>query len=487
MLYRGDAMKKVAIYIRVSTQEQAKEGYSISAQKDKLIAYCKAKNWLIYDIYVDGGFSGGNLNRPALKQLLKDLDHFNVVLVYKLDRLSRSQKDTLFLIEDKFLNKNVDFVSLSEAFDTTTPFGKAMIGILSVFAQLERETIKQRARLGKERRAKEGLWRGGANVPTGYKYIEENNELVIDEYEAIHVKEIFKLYKEGNGYNKIAEILNEKGFRKKNGVKWQINAVKRILKNPIYKGYIKYNGEIYPGCHEAIIDEKYFEEVQNLLKKRSTNHCTKSKYLLGGIIWCGYCGARMKSTWMSRYKNGPKHYYYVCYSASGNPLHMVKDPNCPGKHIPMKDVDNYIVDELMTLKLNKEKIVSIHQNQDNNASPPVNISILKDKKKNIEKQITKLIDLYQYEHIPAKELSQRIESLYKDKEKLQKTIERNSQLKKNNSDIKLNEILEYVDKIDLIWEEATFEERRIILKNFIKKIYVKNNNDIDIVWNPINL
>ncbi|MTI66345.1 MAG: hypothetical protein FH753_07065 [Firmicutes bacterium] len=152
----------------------------------------------------------------------------------------------------------------------------------------------------------------------------------------------------------------------------------------------------------------------------------------------------------------------------------------------MKDVDNYIVDELMTLKLNKEKIVSIHQNQDNNASPPVNISILKDKKKNIEKQITKLIDLYQYEHIPAKELSQRIESLYKDKEKLQKTIERNSQPKKNNSDIKLNEILEYVDKIDLIWEEATFEERRIILKDFIKKIYVKNNNDIDIVWNPIN-
>jgi len=204
-------MRNTGIYIRVSTQEQAKEGFSVEAQKDKLIAYCNAKNWNIYDIYIDGGYSGGSLERPALKKMLDELENIDVVLVYKLDRLSRSQKDTLLLIEERFLESKVDFVSLSESFDTTTPFGMAIIGILSVFAQLERETIKERSKLGKEKRAKEGLWRGGANVPTGYKYIEDNGGLIIDNYEAMQIKEIFKLYNEGKGYHKIAELLNKKG------------------------------------------------------------------------------------------------------------------------------------------------------------------------------------------------------------------------------------------------------------------------------------
>lgn len=132
-------MKKVGIYIRVSTQEQANEGYSIQAQKERLISYCKAKDWHIVDIYTDGGYSGSNLDRPGIQKLIADIEKIDMVLVYKLDRLSRSQKDTLYLIEDIFLKNNVDFVSMNESFDTSTPFGRAMIGILSVFAQLERE------------------------------------------------------------------------------------------------------------------------------------------------------------------------------------------------------------------------------------------------------------------------------------------------------------------------------------------------------------
>ena len=152
------ATHKVAIYVRVSTTSQVDEGYSIDEQKAKLTSYCDIKDWNIYEIYTDGGFSGSNTERPALEQLIRDAKGklFDTVLVYKLDRLSRSQKDTLYLIEDVFLENDIEFVSLLENFDTSTPFGKAMIGLLSVFAQLEREQIKERMQLGKLGRAKSG-------------------------------------------------------------------------------------------------------------------------------------------------------------------------------------------------------------------------------------------------------------------------------------------------------------------------------------------
>lgn len=129
-------LQKTALYIRVSTQEQALEGYSIDAHTDRLTSYCRAKGWGIGKIYKDAGFSGSNMDRPALQQLLSDIKDgaIDCVLVYKLDRLSRSQKDTLCIIEDVFLSHNVSFVSMQENFDTSTPFGRAIIGILSVFA-----------------------------------------------------------------------------------------------------------------------------------------------------------------------------------------------------------------------------------------------------------------------------------------------------------------------------------------------------------------
>ena len=173
------ATHKVAIYVRVSTTSQVDEGYSIDEQKAKLTSYCDIKDWNIYDIYTDGGFSGSNTERPALEQLIRDAKRklFDTVLVYKLDRLSRSQKDTLYLIEDVFLENDIEFVSLLENFDTSTPFGKAMIGLLSVFAQLEREQIKERMQLGKLGRAKSGKSMQWAKTSYGYDYIKETGTL----------------------------------------------------------------------------------------------------------------------------------------------------------------------------------------------------------------------------------------------------------------------------------------------------------------------
>ena len=165
-------MNTALIYIRVSTREQAEEGYSIGEQEERLKKYCDAMNWNIGGIFIDPGFSGANINRPALQKMIKEIERGNgdIVLVDKLDRLSRSQYDTLFLINKVFSAHNCSFVSRAEAFDTSTPFGRAMVGILSVFAELERERIKERMSDGREGRAKEGKYRGGGHIPIGYDY-----------------------------------------------------------------------------------------------------------------------------------------------------------------------------------------------------------------------------------------------------------------------------------------------------------------------------
>ena len=156
---------KAGLYARVSTDIQL-EGYSIDAQKEFLLNYAKAKEFTEYEYYVDGGYSGKDLERPAIQKLIRDVKEHKIdcVIVFKLDRISRSQKDTLYLIEEVFNKYNVGFVSVRENFDTTTPFGKAMVGVLSIFAQLERETILERTKIGIQKRAENGYWKGGGKV-----------------------------------------------------------------------------------------------------------------------------------------------------------------------------------------------------------------------------------------------------------------------------------------------------------------------------------
>lgn len=204
---------KTAIYVRVSTSLQADEGYSIDEQISKLKSYCDIKDWAIYDIYTDAGFTGSNMERPALTRLIKDSNDkkFNNVLVYKLDRLSRSQKDTLYLIEEVFNANGIGFVSISENFDTTTPFGKAMVGILSVFAQLEREQIKERMQLGMLGRAKAGKSMNWNNLIFGYDYNKTTGDLIIKPTEAAIVRRAQELYLSGMSIHKIVQVFNAEG------------------------------------------------------------------------------------------------------------------------------------------------------------------------------------------------------------------------------------------------------------------------------------
>lgn len=319
-------MNRAALYIRVSTLEQAQEGYSVGEQKERLIAYCKAKDWIIADIYVDGGYTGSNLNRPGIQKLISETDKFDLVLVYKLDRLSRSQRDTLYLIEEVFRPKGVDFISMQESFDTSTPFGKAMIGLLAVFAQLEREQIKERTWMGRVARAKTGLHHGGGHIPIGYEY--EDGHLVINPYEAEQVRKIYEWYLAGDSLKTITDKLQEAGYTNKYSSYNSWTSVRNILGNETYTGRLHFGDVIVDNAHEPIISKEQFDAAQVLRGKRQEQYggqAFQSKHLLAGLIYCGHCGGRYYL------RNTGKYSYYACYSRTKQMKSMVKDPNCMNK------------------------------------------------------------------------------------------------------------------------------------------------------------
>lgn len=238
---------KVAIYARVSTEEQAKEGYSVDAQIDKCKSFCDAREWEIFRIYKDPGYSAGSMNRPALELMLRDAKEkrFDIILVYKIDRFSRNLKDLIMVLEDLKSNK-INFTSVTEQIDTTNAMGEAFFQIIGVFAQLERGMVKERVKLAFDRKIKIGevLYR----APLGYIY--KNKKLVPDLENQYKVQEIFEMWAAGISYKSICEKFN-----------LSTSSFYQIIKNPIYIGKIKYKNELHKGKHKPIITEELFYEV----------------------------------------------------------------------------------------------------------------------------------------------------------------------------------------------------------------------------------
>ncbi len=344
-------MKKVALYVRVSTREQAEEGYSVGAQLEKMKLFCESKDWTIVDEYVDGGFSGSNLNRPAMHKLIMDVtsDKMDMVLVYKLDRLSRSQKDTLYLIEEIFNANGVDFTSMQENFDTSTPLGMAMVGILSVFAQLERSQIAERMMMGKDAKVKDGFYLGHARAPIGYDYDASTGMLIPNEYEAAQVREIFRMFTEENLPILAIQRYMNQNYSTRYGNYSVDSTIRKILSNPVYTGRFSYKGEIYESTHEPIIDDDTFEKAGELLniRKESLNQLSAVPFarttLLSGLIWCGRCGARFGGDTRTYGKDDEtyKRKIYCCYTRKKNPR-MMTAKSCKMRFVDRDEIEEYV-------------------------------------------------------------------------------------------------------------------------------------------------
>ena len=245
-------------YIRVSTDEQAESGYGLPLQRERITAQIAAKGWELYKVYEDGGQSGGSLERPALNAMLADISagKLQAVVVYKLDRLSRKQRDTMYLIEDVFLRLGVELVSITESLDTSSPAGRAMIGMLSVFAQLERDTITERMSGGRKQKAKAGGYAGGC-AAIGYRAERGKKELCEDKEKAATVRRVFEIYETARTLQQIADRLNAEGHTTKRGAKFTPMQVSRILnRRDLYNGVYTYRGITADGKHAAILKKE---------------------------------------------------------------------------------------------------------------------------------------------------------------------------------------------------------------------------------------
>lgn len=452
----------IAIYVRVSTAEQKLHGYSIQEQIDRLTNYAKALGYDKPNIYNDAGYSGATLDRPALSLLINDVRAKKVekVLVYKLDRLSRSQKDTLMLIEDIFLKNGCDFVSISENFDTSTPLGRAMIGILAVFAQLEREQIKERMSMGREARAKQGKYAGSWRLPIGYDYI--NGELIPNEYEKELIKRIFEEYSSGKSARAIAKDLNKQGLTHKYG-DWSADVVRKLIQSKTYIGFVKFGDEWYQGTHEPIIDDDLFLNVQNIRQKRlaTENHGSGGRptSYLGGMVYCKKCGAKYLKYHRSTVKNGRKYEYdyYSCFNRSPK----VGAGTCKNDTWKMSELDELIFGEIRKLKFTSKR---------SKTSNKVNLS---DRRLNeLNKQLERIMTLYTLGEMPLDIIQKKIHEINAQKAKLEQV-----EIVKASPD----EAKRIVGTFDDILENGSIEDVRTAIKSLIDRIEIDGEN-VYIYW-----
>lgn len=477
-------MAKVAIYTRVSTSMQADEGYSLDEQIDKLKAYCDIKDWTVYKVYSDGGFTGSNIKRPAMTNLVSDAKakKFDTVLVYKLDRLSRSQKDTLYLIEEVFIKNDIDFLSLNENFDTSSAFGKAMIGILSVFAQLEREQIKERMLLGKVGRAKSGKSMMWAKSSYGYNYDKKTGTLDIVPAEAIIVRKIYELYLSGKSITKLRDYLNENNLLTNKKVKWSYRTTQSVLTNPVYCGLIRYDGEIYPGLHEPIITKETFDLAQEIIKERQMTALTylnprpfKAKYMLSGIIRCGYCGAPLKIMLGEKRKDGTRTMRYQCtnrFPRKTKPLVIYNDnKKCDSGYYYKEDIENIVLNKIYAIQTDEKVADDIFGKEE-----IIDNSKIEKEIKQVNLKIERLNDLYLNDLIGLEELKAKTSNLINQKNLLENEIKDRNSKKENHLK---KQAIKTISTKNIF--ELSYEDQSIIAKSLINRVYIKENA-IEIDW-----
>jgi len=268
--------KRTAIYTRVSTEDQANEGFSLDAQLDQLRSYCQACDLIIAGEYVDDGYSGRNIKRPAYERMFNEINNWDIVLVIKMDRIHRNSQNFMQMM-DVLKKHQKEFISMTESLDTSTAMGRFVMDIIQRIAQLESEQIGERVYAGMEQKARTKKGMLGFNIPYGYDY--HDGTLLVNEKEKKVVKQIFSWYLSGSSFEEISKMLNNNKTPTKRGGFWAKKTISTILKNPTYCGYIHWEDFLYKGSHQPIISEYEFNETQKIIASKYGKPSKKINFL----------------------------------------------------------------------------------------------------------------------------------------------------------------------------------------------------------------
>jgi site-specific DNA recombinase len=489
-------ISKVAIYARVSTEEQAKEGFSIAAQLQTLRQYAQIYNWEVIDEYVDEGISGKSVKgHPEMKRLIKDVENerFDAVIVWKISRLSRNMLETLMIL-DKFENYNVKFISYSENFDTSSPIGRLVLQIMASIAEMERNTLAENVKLGMKQRALEGRWNGG--VVFGYDTVKK--QLVINEREAEVVQLIFQMYANGKGLRAISNHLNKAGYKTKRNRYFSINGVAQILDNVIYIGKISWlkfenwdskrrkgknpNPILVEGKHESIISDELWSVVQARRKSKSFKQRQSNEpFLLSGLLRCPDCGQGMVpsiTTYTRKDGTKRKHRYYVC-----SEFHNKGSAACKANSIKAYEAEETIIKKIEQLSSNKKRLYKILTDISSNSAHSISqlnkeLVEIESRLKEIEQLQARYMDAFEKNTLSVEILQESLQKVSNEKRELES--------EKNEIAIQLSSIDSKVIQPDLIekllkkflsvYKRTSRENQKQLLQLLIDNITIKQKD-----------
>lgn len=470
---------ETGIYVRVSTEEQAQEGYSIRAQQEKLKDYAKIKEWSIYKIYADEGISGKNIkDRPAINELINDVKNNKIknVVVFKIDRLTRNTVDLIQLV-DLFNKYDCRFNSLMESIDTQTASGRMFLKIIGTFAEFERENIAERVQIGFERRAKEGY--STCSFTPSYGYNREKGEKIqtVNEEEAKIVKEIFDMFVNQNiSITCIAKKLNLRRVPSKKGKYWCSTTVRDVLINTNYIGMVRYglnekkrHFEI-EGKHTPIISTELFEQAQRLLKRVQKINYTKKpreETYFCGFLYCGKCGKKMTSHTNIRVRANGSKYLKIDYRCVQNYLKICDEPSIAHNKVEkafteyIKNIEDFLLDNDFQIQEQEKEKEEYLQNKhtyelqfnslDKKQKEIMNLYVKGDIDFDNYKNMKKLIDVDKNEILA--EIT-----------KINEELEKKVNIKREDIIINLREN----------WELLNNVEKRQFLYKFVNRIFIIN-------------
>jgi site-specific DNA recombinase len=469
-----------AIYCRVSTEEQAAEGFSIRAQEQKLKEYANIKEWSIYNLYMDEGISGKNITeRPAINRMIEDIKagHIKNVIVFKLDRLTRSVGDLVYLI-DLFKENNCDFNSLTESIDTSTASGRMFIKIIGIFAEFERENIGERVRVGRERKTREGYTIATKFISYGYDRAIGERIQTINEEQAQNVRLVFDMYvNQGMSLSAISRNFNMQGIKSKGGYLWNAASIKAILTNCNHIGNVRYcmdSPERYiesEGKHEPIISEELYNAAQILIKKNGRTAPTKKpaeRNYFVNFLFCPNCGERYHPHNVTYQTQSGKKIVYVfqCRTRS-------LKGDCKTMSVTAKRVETALIEYFSTYSdsFNSDcETATLFETEKQNAL--MQLQNYKEQLKNYDEKEKEVMNHYIKGTIDFDSYRNMKIQLDSDREYIKKEIEKLA-INEDDTEIILNRE-EIAASFKDSWQGLTDNEKRLFLTNYIKKIFVVN-------------
>ncbi|MHA6481648.1 recombinase family protein [Paenibacillus sp. strain BS8-2] len=502
------AVVHVAIYARVSTEEQAELGFSIEAQLEEIRTRCKEEHKVVFKEYVDAGISGKSIEkRPDLLQLLQDIESGKVqeLWLWKTDRLSRKLSDLLFIMEH-LKRYNVTLRCISDAeFDQTTSSGRAMMQMMGVMAEYQRNIIVENVQMGMKQRARNGKWNGGQVL--GYDVVEvpagstKESLLRINPIEAELVKKIFRMYASGQGLRSIANQLNHDGHKTKPGNAFSSVAIKTIINNPVYVGKIRYNVRenwsekrrkgvnpnpiVVDGEHDPIVSNDLWETVQALFAKKSfsPSRVFDGTYPLTGLLRCPQCGTtlgahRVRDT----LKDGTvvNRRYYVCNNFRNRGSRV-----CSSNSVRADMVESFVFERLSEAvqkpKVLEDVVKKINLERTKSVAPlQKELTAIDKELATIESQRKRFFKLFETSGVDDDLFVERLSELKVQHEQLtRRKAEVERQLTDNTSDpVPLQQVRQALAQFQSLLEEAPPETQKTLLQTVVKQVHMKDRRKV---------